>query len=106
MSLTENKLLNSLMDGLDLSDCTEEEKEMFKNDIERYLNHRKERIALKNENVKNVRGIKMDRRQELMEKYITEGMLLEDFIEMIVTLEDKVNELEQQISEFHKSKPE
>ncbi len=35
------------MVDLDLSDCTDEEKEMYKKDIERYLKHRKKRIALK-----------------------------------------------------------
>ncbi len=45
--------LNLLMGDLDLSDCTDEEKEMYKKDIERYLNHRKKRITLK-------KGGKMD----------------------------------------------
>jgi len=45
--MPEDKQLNLLMDDLDLSDCTDEEKEMYKNDIERYLKHRKKRIALR-----------------------------------------------------------
>ena len=32
----------------------------------------------------------MDRRKELMDQYISKGMLLEDLIEMIVSLEKKI----------------
>lgn len=45
--MPEVEQLNLLMDDLDLSDCTDDEKEMYKKDIERYLNHRKKRIALR-----------------------------------------------------------
>lgn len=48
----------------------------------------------------------MNRRQELMEKYISEGMLLEDLIEMVVSLEDKVQDLEKQLSSLRTSNPE
>lgn len=43
----------------------------------------------------------MDRRKELMDQYISEGMLLEDLIEMIVSLELKVEHLQFQLSEAH-----
>ncbi|HGQ2848716.1 TPA: hypothetical protein ACLZEB_001183 [Streptococcus pneumoniae] len=51
--MSEDEQLNLLMDDLDLSDCTDDEKEMYKKDIERYLNHRKKRIALKKGERKN-----------------------------------------------------
>lgn len=50
--MPENKnkpFIDILINDLDLSDCTDEEKEMYKNDIEEYLHHRKRRIALRKE---------------------------------------------------------
>lgn len=48
--MAESKQKKLLMVDLDLSDCTDEEKEMYKKEIEQYLNHRKKRIASKKSN--------------------------------------------------------
>jgi len=45
--IKEEKQLNLIMIDLRVSDCTDEEKEIYKKDIERYLKHRKKRIASK-----------------------------------------------------------
>lgn len=45
----------------------------------------------------------MDRKRELLDKYISEGMSAEDLIEMIVSLEKNVEDLEFQLSEIYDS---
>lgn len=46
----------------------------------------------------------MNRSKELMDMYISEGMMVEDLIELIVSLENDVKELNSRLDEINNSK--